>query len=347
MVCSFTALDAYFRIPPAPLRFEYIDGDLVALARLRDDLSYPGLPYADAITGGQPRLRFRCSDGDLRSAFTQLELRYDPERRAFDARRGVHATLHTAAAEPRSAQPELVLFEAAAMASRYGWSIDPAAAPRLHTRPGPEYQRDLLELVLTGAHPERGLDLLLGSGFMDDCWPELAGLARVDHVKDYHPEGDAWRHTMETFSYRKSVDLTLSLALLLHDTGKADAVAVDGRRFDRHSELGARTARTFLSRLGYSDDVARDVAFLVRYHMLPAALPRIPPSSLVDELSSPLFPTLLELYRCDELSTFRGPDGYYEACAAYRAYLRNARNPYRGPDGRKRPSKEAMHAHGI
>jgi hypothetical protein len=44
---------------------------------------------------------------------------------------------------------------------------------------------------------------------------------------------------------------------------------------------------------------------------------------------------LLELHKCDELTAFRGLDGYYEACAAYKAWLKNARNPWRGSDGRK------------
>ena len=191
--------------------------------------------------------------------------------------------------------------------------------------------------MLFRSHPEKGLELLRRSGFLERYWPEIHGLCSVEHTKDYHPEGDAWRHTLETFSHRKSHEPLLSLALLLHDSGKPEAVENEGRRFDRHSELGEKTARSFLKRLAYPSSTVEDVCFLVRNHMLPSALPRIPPHSIERTLLHPLFPTLLELYRCDELSTFRGPEGYYEACAAYKAYLKNARNPYRGNDGRKRP----------
>jgi poly(A) polymerase len=69
--------------------------------------------------------------------------------------------------------------------------------------------------------------------------------------------------------------------------------------------------------------------------MLPAALPRLPLSKTAEVLESGLFPTLLELYRCDESSSFKDLDGYYESSAAYQAYLRNRRNPYRSADGRK------------
>jgi len=140
---------------------------------------------------------------------------------------------------------------------------------------------------------------------------------------------------LETFRYRKLSDLRLSLGLLLHDVGKPLSRAADGRRFDRHSEIGARLARRFLERLDFTRALADDVEFLIRRHMMPAALPRLPLNRVREDLENPLFPMLLELYRCDELSTFRGPDGYYEACAAYRQYLKNVRNPYRNPDGRK------------
>jgi len=44
---------------------------------------------------------------------------------------------------------------------------------------------------------------------------------------------------------------------------------------------------------------------------------------------SPLFPLLMELYRCDESSSFKGLDGYYQSSAAYRSFLKHSRNPYR------------------
>jgi len=346
VVCSFTALDEYFGVAPAPLRFERFDGDLVGLAKAVDGLSFPGLPYADAVTTGTDGLRVRwtCSDGEARGAYPQTRLARLPGKKAFDARGGVYERLRDPVPVPDRATPELVVFESAVLASRYRYEPDPACLQDAGPGLPPEYQRDLLELIVTGARPERGFELLLRSGFVDEYWPELAGLSGVAHAKEYHPEGDVWRHTMETFAHRKSPDLILSLALLLHDTGKPDAVSVGGNRFNGHSELGEDAARAFLRRLGYPRDITDSVAYLVRYHMLPAALPRVPPSSIGRILDDPLFPVLLEVYRCDELSTFRGPDGYYEACAAYKAYLKNSRNPYRNSDGKRR--QDVLHRTG-
>ena len=280
-------------------------------------------------------MRFQCSDGGTTCAYTQLRLTRVPGRPLYNARGGIYKILRDPKPLPGPAPDESLIFETAILASRYPYEPDSGPLPPPPRGLSTEFQRDLLELVITGPRPDIGFEILRESGFLAAYWPEINSLYGVDHAKDFHPEGDAWRHTLETFSHRKTPDLLLSLALLLHDTGKPDAVSSEGRRFDRHSELGERAARSFLSRLGYSQDIIRQISFMVRYHMLPAALPRLPPSSVDHILSDPAFPTLLELYRCDELSTFKGPEGYYEACAAYRAWRKNSGNPYRDRDGRK------------
>ncbi|GHT64482.1 hypothetical protein FACS1894110_04200 [Spirochaetia bacterium] len=201
--------------------------------------------------------------------------------------------------------------------------------------PNEEEQRILLMGLLSSSHPGFGLELLKTSGFIAELWPELARLDDVDHSKEFHPEGNVWNHTLETFHYRKKADLTLSLALLLHDVGKPLSESSGSRRFDGHAELGAKAARKFLERLRFEPRIIADVFYLVKNHMLPAALPRLPLIRTEEILESPLFPTLMELYRCDESSSFKGLDGYYKSSAAYQAYLRHRRNPYRSADGKK------------
>jgi len=338
---SFTALDSYFDIKPAPLGFAVAPCALQDLATVFDELEYPGTHYADAAVAPGPaggrRLYLRCADSpgeEEPAAFAPLDLLRDSRRDVFLDPRGVYPSLRAKTARLRPAEPERQLFEAAVLASRYGYELE-GELPSAPRDIGVEAQRDMLELMLTGTRPERGLEALRESGFIEDYWPEIASLAGTVQSKDYHPEGDAWAHTMETFRHRKLPELGLSLALLLHDTGKPRASESEGRRFDRHAEIGSSVAERFLGRLGFPTRIVREVSFLVRYHMLPAALPRLPANRLEGVIDDPLFPVLLELYRCDELSTFRGPDGYYEACAAYRAWLKNARNPWRGTDGKR------------
>lgn len=343
---SITALDAYRGFRRAPVQFALAECALQELAKLFEGLDYPALPYADAALdlgqrdeeAGSATLYLRCVDS-VRcaepAAFAPLDLLCGRRPGFFLDPRGIYSNLREPSLAIRPAPPEVQLFEAAVLLARQPYEIDlqsPLALPRDFP---PRAQRDLLSLVLTGPSPERALELLRQVGFIDSYWPELAALSGVGQSKEYHPEGDAWTHTMETFHYRKLPSLRLSLALLLHDAGKPRAEAAEGRRFDRHAEIGRSVAERFMRRLGFAPSLAADVSFLVRYHMMPAALPRLPANRLEGIVDDPRFPILLELYKCDELSTFRGPDGYYEACAAYRVYLKNARNPWRDASGKK------------
>jgi poly(A) polymerase len=347
---GFSALDAYFGVRKSPLRFALAEGGLVDLAKSSETLSYPGLFYADAaiegdssdgegLTADKATVYIRLADSLAEAepaAFAPLDFFRDPAGRGvFHDPRAVYHSLRLRRLEARTAPPEEVIFEAAALVSRYDYEA-PSGCISFLPRDFPlGAQRDLLCLILTGAHPEKGLNLLKDSGFIAAYWPEIEELAGVSQAKEFHPEGDVWAHTMETFRYRKLPDLRLSLGLLLHDSGKPRANAVGANKFDRHAEIGEAVARRFLSRLGFPSSLGQDVSYLVRYHMLPAALPRLPLERGIDGVDEPLFPLLLELYKCDELSTFKGPEGYYEACAAYRSHLKQGRNPYRNPEAQR------------
>jgi poly(A) polymerase len=305
---------------------------------------------------------------DYRPSFTLLEWYQDWKSRRFYDPHGLYPLLRRIQSGFRGAAggfsvPDMLrdsldpgaercraLMDAALIAAKYlpgeeaGGQIKRIAelfrGLREGPRPGEEEQRLLLAGLLTAPNPGFGLELLKRGGFIGEFWPELAGMDDVDHSKEFHPEGNVWKHTLETFRYRKAgqkavYDLRLSLGLLLHDAGKPIAESAGSRRFDGHAELGERQARRFLERLGFAPALITDVCYLVRNHMLPAALPRLPLTRTGGIMASPLFPTLLELYRCDESSSFKGLDGYYESSAAYQSYLRYRRNPYRSADGKK------------
>jgi poly(A) polymerase len=352
---SFTALDKYRGLEPGPIRFILAIAGLQDLAKALDGLRFPGLGFADAALdlesdgslGSDRRdpstCYIRCADSPAQAepaAFAQLDLLRDNRRDVFLDPREVYTCLRTAEAlrsgVGRADRGDEATFEAAVLLARQPYEIREEDEPSEPPRDYPiEAQRALLSLVLTGSSPWRGLELLRRSGFVEAYWPELADLAGTDQSKEFHPEGDAWDHTLETLRHRKLPSLGLSLALLLHDAGKPRAEKSEGRQFDRHAEIGRSVAERFLSRLGFPPALVADVSFLVRYHMMPAALGRLPANRLQGIIDDPRFPVLLEVYKCDELSTFRGPDGYYEACAAYKAWLRNSRNPWRGADGKK------------
>ena len=344
---SYSALDRYFRVPEANgERLLHISADatVAELAPLVDELQFGGGPLVDAMTRYRgTRLCVRCSDSGEAGGFpfTVQQLRFDPRREVFLDPEAIYYDLRRPELVRRPARLEWwqMIAEAAQLISRYHFTFVPEPK-RIGARvppASPEFQRLLLEQILTGRAPEKGLRLLRETGIVDSWWPELAAMAHVPHSKDHHPEGDVWEHTLATFAHRKSPHLLLSLGLLLHDVGKPRAVPQGDKRFFAHAEIGERVGRRFLTRLGFAPRLVDGVAFLGRNHMMPAALGRVRPEHAEELMSSPLFPHLLELYRADMLSSFARPEPYYHACRLYQRHLRGRPLPQRtATPGRRR-----------
>jgi poly(A) polymerase len=376
---GFSAIDQYLGLTPLPFTWVGTDADITVLARFFDRLRFPGVDLADgALEAGGRSWYFRCLDPEETRepsgpAFTLLSLSQDWRTRRFQDPCGVYPVIRRFRGLTKKKAPPgeklrwmtprpgagryRAAMEGALIVARYGMEegsrleeITPVIRdlPR-GPPPGAESQRLLLTGLLLSPRPDLGLELLKGCGFIGEFWPEFSILDDVDHSKEFHPEGNVWNHTLETFRYRKpttrggrAYDLRLSLGLLLHDVGKPLSASSGGRRFDGHAELGARAARKFLERLEFEPALIEDIGYLVKNHMLPAALPRLPLTRTGAIMASPLFPTLMELYRCDESSSFKGPDAYYESSAAYQAYLRYRRNPYRSADGKKLGTRRVL-----
>jgi poly(A) polymerase len=374
---GFSAIDAYLGRNSSAAVYASCRADLADLARLFENLRYPGAELADAAADAAnadgKTWYFQCDDSqDIHSTFSFLEFYQDCKTRRFYDPNGIYPYLrylrdginynddmaftqdaaHWLRTINANAAPNRALFDAAIMLARYfpktgvkGIKAIAALLPGLENTapPSSEEQRLLLLEILSAANPAPGFELLKRCGFIASCWPELAVLDDVDHSKEFHPEGNVWKHTMEALRYRKprapdqaggNLFQVLSLGLLLHDVGKPLSYSAGRRRFDGHAELGTSQARRFLERLGFNPMLVNDVCYLVRNHMLPAALPRLPLIRTGEIMSSPLFPLLMELYRCDESSSFKGLDGYYQSSAAYRSFLKHSRNPYRSADGK-------------
>jgi poly(A) polymerase len=378
---GFSALDRYLDRNPLPFVWAETDADIPVLARLFEGLRFPGVNLADgAFEAGERSWYFRCLDRDEgpEARYPSYELlsftqdwftgRFRDPCGLYPLIRGFRdspARFRPAGGGDNPAEPwwtglypqtgrYRALTDGALILARYGASPGSAISGILQILeglprdqpPNAESQRVLLTSLLLSPRPELGMELLKAGGFVEELWPELALMDDVDHSKEYHPEGNVWKHTMETFRYRKAgsrkrlvQDLRLSLGLLLHDVGKPLSVSSGSRRFDGHAELGARAARKFLEGLRFDPPLIDDVCYLVRNHMLPAALPRLPLARTRDTLESPLFPTLMELYRCDESSSFKGLDGYYASSAAYQSYLKRRRNPYRNEGSGQKTGK--------
>ncbi len=136
-----------------------------------------------------------------------------------------------------------------------------------------ERVRDELNKLILSEHPRKGLALLVDTGLADRVLPELPAL-RLE--KDEHfRHKDVYQHTLTVLEQAIALeengpDLVLRLAALLHDIGKPRTrrFEPDGRvSFHHHEVVGAKMAKSRMTKLKYPNDVVKDVARLVELHL--------------------------------------------------------------------------------
>jgi poly(A) polymerase len=162
---------------------------------------------------------------------------------------------------------------------------------------------NIVTQTLLGKSPRSGMERLFDT--LPWLLPEVAALRGVQQTPDYHPEGDAYEHTMKVISnLTPSHDPVVALAALLHDVGKATTSVTrpDGRiQFPRHADVGAWMAQEALIRLNQPHEVWDSVYLLVLQHMKFFDVMKMRPTKLKAFVTQSLFPQLLELHRLDKL----------------------------------------------
>ena len=138
------------------------------------------------------------------------------------------------------------------------------------------------KLLVKGVSISVGLRFLRDTGWTKH-YPELSALIGCKQDPEWHPEGDAWNHTLcclDAFAAARSgdedEDLIVGLAVLCHDFGKPATTAWDPRkrriRSLGHDEAGVAPTLSFLRRLTNEERLLKDVPPLVQLHMRPFAM---------------------------------------------------------------------------
>ncbi len=329
-----SALDRYENNSPLVVSVATTAG-LGELAASFEGLFFPGLEGADAaVTVEGVTLLFTIVDSSgaiPRFSPAPFNMIYSPSERKYVDREGEYDLMRRGLVEgePLSYRDWSHFVRRMAWCDREdSFSFDDISS--LFSR---ENDRFFLEDVITGPRADKALEYLFSSRWIETFFPSLAALADVEQNKEFHPEGNVWEHTLETLKYRKERPANLSLALLFHDLGKSQAEEVGQNRFHGHAQIGARQLTSLLDEWDFPDKLMNETVYLVANHMMPAAIERLPYHKKKEVIEDPLFPVLLELYRCDLSSSFNGLDGYYDACRYYKAFRKNVQNPYRKNDG--------------
>lgn len=149
--------------------------------------------------------------------------------------------------------------------------------------------KELLKSLL--AHPAAAIRLWDRAGALDVLMPEAVAMKGCRQPKNFHSEGDVWRHallaleTLETAKFRREHpsgwNAEVALAVLLHDVGKPPCQRTPAKDkvericFPGHDVTGAEMAEAVIDRLALTSfkseriDVDRArVSFAVRHHLL-------------------------------------------------------------------------------
>lgn len=145
---------------------------------------------------------------------------------------------------------------------------------RLHEVPADRFWPEWRKWALS-PYPHLGLEFLEVSGLLG-FWPTLAALVRTPQSPRFHPEGDAWRHTVLAVKAMAALPLppeadrtALVLTALLHDIGKPLVTEMaDGVWLSRgHAQAGAPLALKFLESIKAPGRLFGPVGKLVERHM--------------------------------------------------------------------------------
>ena len=155
-------------------------------------------------------------------------------------------------------------------------------------------------------YPAKGLQALKDSTWLS-LYPELQALLDCPQDSRWHPEGDAWVHTLQVcnqaaaIAAREHLDENtkehLLFAALCHDLGKPKTTFTDENghiRSPNHSEAGFAPTQSFLKRIAAPKRIAEYVHPLVHDHI--THLCGKPTARAIRRLAHRLEPANIELW---------------------------------------------------
>jgi len=267
-------------------------------------------------------------------AHTDVQIEGDPGMSIRDAARRRDFTINALAADPltgevvdefgglqdlaerrlRVTDPErfqddaLRVYRAIQFVGRMGLKVDPTskalmqrmvAEGKLDHLSRDRVTEELKKLLLKSERPSTGLAFAREIGVIKRYFPELHALVDLEQEPEWHPEGDAWTHTLMVVDQaakiaknpdRKFSDLEklkVIFASLCHDLGKATTTkTIDKRvRSIGHEEAGEAPTRAMCARLTLPDDVVRAAVSIAQEHLKPATFFRDHEKGTMDDRS--------------------------------------------------------------
>lgn len=175
----------------------------------------------------------------------------------------------------------LRVLRGAQFAARYALTVDEATMEKMRRMPTDalspaRVMSETKKALMQSARPEIYFDILRRAGALEVWFQELEALIGVRQNPKYHPEGDAYVHTMLVLraaaEMREAAQkpLNLMLAALVHDLGKATTTTQDQNgnyHSCEHEIAGVPLLSAMLSRIGAGKDMLAYCENMCRLHM--------------------------------------------------------------------------------
>lgn len=146
------------------------------------------------------------------------------------------------------------------------------------------------------------IELLYDTKLIYQVLPEVTNLRYCEHKMEHHPEGDAYKHTIQALRYADQNDFSpiQKMAILLHDIGKgADCEYYSECKYPGHAGIGEEIAKTILNRLKFSGSDTKEILFAVKNHMKAHDLTDMRKSRRYSMYRCEYFETLLRVHEAD------------------------------------------------
>ncbi|MGC8977559.1 MAG: CCA tRNA nucleotidyltransferase, partial [Candidatus Ratteibacteria bacterium] len=133
--------------------------------------------------------------------------------------------------------------------------------------------------ILECSLPSIGFELLDRTGLLEIILPEIANLKEKGTD---HPCKDLFEHTLKTLdnTSKRTKNIYIRLSALLHDIGKPYTLKIEKGKvsFHRHEFVGEKLSYNICRRLKISEENAKFIGRLIRFHLRPHLLAKENPT---------------------------------------------------------------------
>lgn len=173
--------------------------------------------------------------------------------------------------DERFREDGLRILRALRFASTYGFTIEEKTAEAIHRN------KDLLKNISAERIQSELCKMICGKGILDILLeykdvmaviiPELARCIGFNQNNPYH-KYTVYDHIAHAVANYKGTDISIKMALLLHDIGKPECYTEDrnGGHFYEHGVCGMHIAKDVMDRLRFDNKTKQEVVDLVLYH---------------------------------------------------------------------------------